>query len=81
MHVCVCVCVDRDRVVTCVIPFLGSIRQREFTLINYLGLTLPHSSPPSLSQASYCALHGRITHANSATGLGKLLGTILRVKG
>jgi len=38
------------------------------------GLWLGHFNP---SQASCSALHGRVTHANSATGLGKLLGSIL----
>jgi len=38
---------------------------------------LPHSSPPSRGQASCSALHGSVTHADSATGLEKLLGTIL----
>jgi len=33
-------------------------------------ITLSHSSPPSRGQASCSALHGRVTHANSATGLG-----------
>jgi len=34
-------------------------------------------TPPPRGRASCSALHGRVTHANSATGLGKLLGTIL----
>jgi len=38
---------------------------------------LSHSSPPSRGQASCSALHGRVTHANSATGVRKLLGTVL----
>jgi len=38
---------------------------------------LSHSSLPSRGQASCSVLYGRVTHANSTTGLGKLLGTIL----
>jgi len=41
------------------------------------GILIISSSPPSRGQASCSGLHGRVTHANSATGLGKLLGTIL----
>jgi len=38
---------------------------------------LSHSSPPPRGQASCNLLHGRVTRANSASGLGKLLGTVL----
>jgi len=38
---------------------------------------LSHSSPPSRGQASLSGLDGRVTHANSATKLEKLLGTVL----
>jgi len=36
-----------------------------------------HSSPPFRGQASCNSLHGSVTYSNSATGLGKLPGTIL----
>jgi len=39
---------------------------------------LPHNSPPSRGQASCSSLYGSVTHSNSATGWGKLPGTILK---